>query len=166
MRYHDGRACAAAGYAGLYDELDLLPDVSIAEEAGESSVDGSERIFGKIMEAPVRFAVIDDYTRSVNTVDPKVAFLNADTVIREHLMGRVLPFADEIYYLELPSTPADIEEDGRFGLESRSCFFNVPYRRLCPLCQQILHQPEDPVYWANISNTKRLYMKLGIFRAS
>ncbi len=28
MRYHVGRACAAAGYAKLYAKLDLLPDVS------------------------------------------------------------------------------------------------------------------------------------------
>jgi hypothetical protein len=27
MRYQVGRACAAAGYADLYHELDLLPDV-------------------------------------------------------------------------------------------------------------------------------------------
>ncbi|CBF71445.1 hypothetical protein AN6781.2 [Aspergillus nidulans FGSC A4] len=33
MRYQVGRACAAAGYFDLYKELDLLPDVSIAEEA-------------------------------------------------------------------------------------------------------------------------------------
>ena len=32
MRYKTGRACAAGGYAELYKELDLLPDVAIAEE--------------------------------------------------------------------------------------------------------------------------------------
>lgn len=33
MRYQIGRACAVAGYNKLFDELQLLPDVSIAEEA-------------------------------------------------------------------------------------------------------------------------------------
>ncbi|KAJ5256983.1 hypothetical protein N7478_013087 [Penicillium angulare] len=33
MRYQVGRSCAAAGYTTLYKELDLLPDVSIAEES-------------------------------------------------------------------------------------------------------------------------------------
>ncbi|KAK1855664.1 hypothetical protein CCHR01_01678 [Colletotrichum chrysophilum] len=33
MRYQVGRACAVADYNKLYDELQLLPDVSIAEEA-------------------------------------------------------------------------------------------------------------------------------------
>lgn len=37
MRYQVGRACAVAGYAQLYRELDLLPDPCIAEEAREAS---------------------------------------------------------------------------------------------------------------------------------
>jgi hypothetical protein len=34
LRYQVGRACAVAGYAQLYSELDLLPDPCIAEERG------------------------------------------------------------------------------------------------------------------------------------
>jgi len=37
MRYQVGRVCAVAGYYQLYQELDLLPGVSIAEEARENS---------------------------------------------------------------------------------------------------------------------------------
>ncbi|KAF9884542.1 hypothetical protein FE257_001487 [Aspergillus nanangensis] len=33
LRYAVGRACAAGGYTTLYHELELLPDVAIAEEA-------------------------------------------------------------------------------------------------------------------------------------
>lgn len=40
MRYQVGRACAAAGYVDLYQELSLLPDVFMAEEAHESGTEG------------------------------------------------------------------------------------------------------------------------------
>ncbi|UQC83948.1 uncharacterized protein CLUP02_09444 [Colletotrichum lupini] len=46
MRYHIGRACAVAGYGELYNALDLLPDVSIAEEARDN---GKLDIFEHIM---------------------------------------------------------------------------------------------------------------------
>ncbi|KAF9871576.1 hypothetical protein CkaCkLH20_10987 [Colletotrichum karsti] len=88
MRYQVGRACAAAGYDTLYDELDLLPDVSIAEEAREAGNDGSRRIFDKIMSHAVRYAVMDDYTRTINTSDPTPgACLNGDTAIRASLLS-------------------------------------------------------------------------------
>lgn len=45
MRYQVGRACAAAGYYGLYKELDLLPEVTIAEEARESQTEGGKLIY-------------------------------------------------------------------------------------------------------------------------
>ncbi|KAI8263482.1 hypothetical protein K4K53_008089 [Colletotrichum sp. SAR 10_77] len=68
MRYHVGRACAAAGYAKLYFELDLLPDISIAEEArdardsGAPDVDvaGADAIFRAIVEQPVSNFWFDD----------------------------------------------------------------------------------------------------------
>jgi hypothetical protein len=44
MRYQVGRACAAAGYFDLYKELDLLPDVSIAEEAPGGNTEGGNQI--------------------------------------------------------------------------------------------------------------------------
>lgn len=87
MRYQVGRACAAAGYDTLYGELGLLPDVSIAEEAREANNPGSNRIFDSIMSQPVRYAVMDDYTRTINVSDPRAgACLNGDTAIRASLV--------------------------------------------------------------------------------
>lgn len=73
---------SVAGYFALYEELDLLPDVAIAEEARESEKggEGSRAIFRSIMVAPMRYSVLDDYTRCVNVEAPKApAFLNGDT---------------------------------------------------------------------------------------
>lgn len=96
MRYQVGRACAVAGFKDLYSELDLLPDVSIAEEARDSvlrgrsqggeddhNINGSQEIFDQIVRQPVRWQVMDDYTRSVNLDSPKPARygLNGDTAI-------------------------------------------------------------------------------------
>ncbi|KAL5344668.1 hypothetical protein ACLOAV_010360 [Pseudogymnoascus australis] len=91
MRYQVGRACAVAGYAQLYRELDLLPDPSIAEEAREASRDndGSRHIFEQIMAAPVRYSVMNDYDLTVALDRPKPgAFLNADTAVRATLKER------------------------------------------------------------------------------
>ncbi|KAL2216467.1 hypothetical protein M432DRAFT_663869 [Thermoascus aurantiacus ATCC 26904] len=85
MRYHVGRACAAAGYLDLYCELKLLPDVSIAEEARDNQKDG-DAIFREIMAQPVKYAVMDDYIRSVNLANPRAgACLNGDTAVRSLL---------------------------------------------------------------------------------
>ncbi|KAK2017154.1 hypothetical protein LZ32DRAFT_551605 [Colletotrichum eremochloae] len=89
MRYVVGRACAVAGYAALYAELDLLPEVSIAEEARESATEGSKEIFCSIMRQPVCYAVLNDYTRSCNTDNPlSPAFMNGDTAVRSTLATR------------------------------------------------------------------------------
>lgn len=85
MRYHVGRACAAAGHLDLYCELKLLPDVSIAEEARDNQKDG-DAIFREIMAQPVKYAVMDDYIRSVNLANPRAgACLNGDTAVRSLL---------------------------------------------------------------------------------
>jgi len=85
MRYHVGRACAVAGYTELYHELDLLPEVSIAEEARDSGIKG-EAIFDVIMNSPSRYAVMNDYTRTVNLETPRSpAFLNCDTAVRSSI---------------------------------------------------------------------------------
>ena len=113
MRYQVGRACAAALYTDLYKELDLLPDVSIAEEARNADEDAE--IYKIIMSAPQRLAVMDDFTRSVNLDSPLTpAFLNGNMKPRRALGQRVLPLEN------LPDTTADdidIEEDGFIGLE-------------------------------------------------
>ncbi|KAF6789091.1 hypothetical protein CSOJ01_14847 [Colletotrichum sojae] len=87
MRYLVGRACAVAGYAGLYEELHLLPEVSIAEEARDnSSNEGSKAIFESIMGKPVCYRVLDDYTRSCHADKPICpAFMNGDTAVRSSL---------------------------------------------------------------------------------
>lgn len=65
LRYQIGRACAVAGYYNLYRALDLLPDVSIAEEARENKGNaGAQMIFRCIMSAPMRYRVMDDATRT------------------------------------------------------------------------------------------------------
>lgn len=88
LRYHVGRACAVAGYIDLYRELDLLPDPCIAEEARDHAQNAnSKRIFDEIMGQPLRWTVMDDYTRSVNLHNPTPApyGLNADTAVASSL---------------------------------------------------------------------------------
>ncbi|KAK1474833.1 hypothetical protein CCUS01_05459 [Colletotrichum cuscutae] len=76
-------SCAVAGYGELYNELDLLPDVSIAEEARDN---GKLDIFEHIMSQSVRYAVINDYQRSVDLQNPRPgAYLNGDTAVRSSL---------------------------------------------------------------------------------
>ncbi|KAJ5685671.1 hypothetical protein N7536_008290 [Penicillium majusculum] len=111
MRYQVGRAYAAAWYTDLYKELDLLPDVSIAEEARDVDNDGIYKI---IMSAPQRYVVMDDFTRSIKS-PPISAFLNGNMKPRRALGQRALPPKN------LPDTTADdidIEEDGFIGLQN------------------------------------------------
>ncbi|KAF4807486.1 hypothetical protein CGCSCA5_v013379 [Colletotrichum siamense] len=91
MRYVVGRACAVAGYAGLYDELGLLPEISIAEEARDNiSNKGSKAIFDTIMRQPVCYAILDDYSRSSHPDRPtSPAFMNGDTAVRSSLDVRL-----------------------------------------------------------------------------
>lgn len=86
MAYYVGRACAVAGYDQLYHELNILPDISVAEEARDNSAKaGSKAIFNHIMRQPICFAVLDDYTRSVNQTPRSPAFMNGDTAVRSTL---------------------------------------------------------------------------------
>jgi hypothetical protein len=78
LMYHVARACAVAGYTKLYLELDVLPEVHVAEEAREC---GNVEIFEKIMAAPLRYSVMNDYTRTVNADNTRSAFLNGDTAV-------------------------------------------------------------------------------------
>jgi hypothetical protein len=79
MGYHVGRACAVAGYTELYLELDILPEVHIAEEAREC---GNMDIFNTIMAQPIRYGIMNDYNLEVNPTNPQQAFLNGDTAVR------------------------------------------------------------------------------------
>ncbi len=137
MRYHVRRACAAAGYAKLYAELDLLPDVSTAEEARESGNAGSCAIFDSIMAAPVKYAVMDDYTCSLNTTDPRFpAFLNADTLVRSKLDSRFLAESNNVVRPKMVWT---IEEDLRFDLPQDITWPEFEY--VTPEEIQLLYKP-------------------------
>lgn len=115
MRYHAGRACAAAGYNELYIELDLLPDVSIAEEARESATDGGRLIYQQIMSSPCRYSVMDDRNRSVELDKPHCpAFLNGNTQVRWWVESRIQTpevINESWGFLALDS----IEEDARIN---------------------------------------------------
>ncbi|KAK2753486.1 hypothetical protein FQN54_007876 [Arachnomyces sp. PD_36] len=81
MKYHVGRVCAVAGYTELFHELDLLPEVHIAEEARDN---GSTAIFDAILANPVKYAVMNDYYRRLEET-PRVGNLNDDTAVRSSL---------------------------------------------------------------------------------
>jgi hypothetical protein len=82
MKYHVARACAVAGYTKLYDELDVLPEVHVAEEARHN---GCLAIFKKITSNATKYSVMDDYARQVNITNPAPALLNGDTALRSSL---------------------------------------------------------------------------------
>ncbi|EME81303.1 uncharacterized protein MYCFIDRAFT_81375 [Pseudocercospora fijiensis CIRAD86] len=87
MSYQVGRACAVAGYSDLYKELDIVPEVHIAEEAREC---GNLAIFDRIMAQPTRYEVMNDYTRTINasSANLPVAHLNGDTAVESSLNVR------------------------------------------------------------------------------
>lgn len=85
-----GRACAVAGYLDLYMELDILPEVHIAEEAREC---GSMEIYDTIMSKSVRYDIMNDYTCTVASTPVPGACLNGDTAVYPSLRRRQsLPF--------------------------------------------------------------------------
>ncbi|KAJ5810098.1 uncharacterized protein N7503_002316 [Penicillium pulvis] len=92
MLYHAARACAVAGYIDLYKELDPLPEVHIAEEAGYASMQkdstGSRHIYQHILSQPVKFEIMNDYTRTVDVAGRRAAFLNGDTAVYSSLTAR------------------------------------------------------------------------------
>ncbi|GKZ32168.1 hypothetical protein AbraIFM66950_001348 [Aspergillus brasiliensis] len=106
MLYHVARACAVAGYADLYMELDPLPEVHIAEEAGYASMQrgssGSQQIYQHIMSQPVRFEIMNDYTRTVNIAAPQIASLNGDTAVYASLTARTKYYGPRKYKNDPP----------------------------------------------------------------
>jgi len=81
-KYQVGRICAVANYYDVYCELDLLPEVHIAEEARER---GNLSIYDAIMSQPVKYAVFNDYSRIINHVNTPTAALNGDTYLVSQL---------------------------------------------------------------------------------
>ncbi|OAA59936.1 hypothetical protein ISF_05947 [Cordyceps fumosorosea ARSEF 2679] len=116
LRYSVARACAVAGYAGLYRELDVLPEVTVAEEAQASSAPGAREISDAIMAAPVRYGVMNDYENRLFAEPRAGARLNADTAVVPVLRRvrtthtAVVPDAWPRYW--------DVEEDGYIGEEN------------------------------------------------
>ncbi|KAF5631720.1 hypothetical protein F52700_6642 [Fusarium sp. NRRL 52700] len=104
MRYKIGRACAAGGYVELYKELDLLPDVAIAEEARDN-LPASQSIYDLVMGARYLCRVMDDYNLCLLDEPEVGASLNGDTCVRSTLDKRQ-PVHHEIFPL-----PFDITED-------------------------------------------------------
>lgn len=92
MLYHAARVCAVAGYIDLYKELDLLPEVHVAEEAGYASFQknskGSREIYQNILSQPVKFSIMNDYKRIVDIAGRRIAPLNGDTAVRSSLDAR------------------------------------------------------------------------------
>ncbi|KAK2038861.1 hypothetical protein LZ31DRAFT_559243 [Colletotrichum somersetense] len=120
MRYQAGRACAVAGYKKLYDDLDLVPDVSIAEEARDN---GHADIFEAIVAQPVRYAVMNDYIRSMDLQNPRPgACLNGDTAVRSSMNRHASPeeieaaSEDDFALKSWPDHYFDIQEDANAGI--------------------------------------------------
>ncbi|KZF19540.1 MATE efflux family protein [Xylona heveae TC161] len=82
LKYHVGRACAVAGYVDLYKELDILPEVHIAEEARSN---GHSAIFDMVMANDTIYNVMNDYNRTVDIDSPSPGRLNCDTAVRSLL---------------------------------------------------------------------------------
>jgi hypothetical protein len=111
MKYQVGRACAVAGYVDLFSELNLLPEVHIAEEARES---GCSRIYELIMSNNIKYEVMNDYSRTINIDKPRQASLNGDTAIRAYL-DLHLNYFDFKYCFRGPNEYFNITEDRCVG---------------------------------------------------
>ncbi len=122
MKYQVARACAVGGYMKLYQELDILPDVHVAEEARDS---GQTDIFDLIINSPVLYSVMNDYERTINECDaPSHSQLNGDTAVRSWL-------SDTRQELKGPFSIWDFDEWDEFGDHDayfdghRELYFNI-----------------------------------------
>ncbi|KAL4811086.1 hypothetical protein BDV18DRAFT_5120 [Aspergillus unguis] len=92
MLYHAARACAVAGYIDLYKELDPLPEVHVAEEAGYASAhknnQGSREIYQLILSQPIKYSIMNDYERTFDISSRRVSPLNGDTAVCSSLEAR------------------------------------------------------------------------------
>jgi hypothetical protein len=107
MKYQVGRVCAVANYDDLYKELDILPEVGIAEEAREN---GSEAIYSAIIKQPVKYAVLNDYSSSLVLGNPPISPMNGDTCVTALLESK--------QSFKRPRPKAWVESD-RNGFECR-----------------------------------------------
>ncbi|KAF5230010.1 hypothetical protein FANTH_14021 [Fusarium anthophilum] len=135
MRYQVGRACASAGYHVLYPELDLLPEVSIAEEARESETDGGKLIYDEIMSFKYRYAIMDDCKRTIELMECECpAYLNGNTEVRWRLAA-----PQGITRLSNDDLLPCIEEDMHLGLEDQEV--DEKYGKLTDDEAKLLYSP-------------------------
>lgn len=134
LPYQVGRACAVGGYIELYHELGLLPDVTIAEEARDNHKSG-QLIYQAIMEAPVRYAYMDDYKCCLRENPIAGAHLNGDTCVRSMLDKR-FPLGHTIVPM-FPKGVFDITEDQRIDIEG----MHPGDRPVCPETVKLLYSP-------------------------
>lgn len=106
-KYQVGRVCAVANYDDLYKELDILPEVGIAEEAREN---GSEAIYSAIVKQPVKYAVFNDYSNSLVLENPPISLMNGNTCVTALLEAK--------QSFKRPKAKAILESD-RNGFERR-----------------------------------------------
>lgn len=149
MKYQVARACAVGGYSSLYNELDVLPEVHVAEEARES---GNMAIYEAIMSKPVRYAAMDDYARTVSPTPRPGACLNGDTAICASLAKKqAFSYADDM------DDVLDEWEEPFYFVESRGYEINTfnitedmniddhrvntPYTTPSPLVLELLSSP-------------------------
>ncbi|KAJ6780967.1 hypothetical protein PWT90_05392 [Aphanocladium album] len=136
LKYNVARACAVAGYTALYHELDLLPDVAVAEEA-QASEKGVE-ILKHIMAQPVLYAAMNDYKNSFHEPPRSGACLNGDTAVVTTLRFRsedpnLVPNAWPSYW--------DIEEDGYIDEENVGHFGEDYYGTVTARELDLLEKP-------------------------
>lgn len=120
MIYHAARACAVGGYMDLYKELDPLPEVHIAEEAGyaQRNRKGSQEIYQNIISQPVKFSIMNDYKRTVDISGRRVTSLNGDTAAYSSLEAKS-KFHESKGPWVLKSHYFNITED--WGIDDHDC---------------------------------------------
>ncbi|KAL4861057.1 hypothetical protein BDV12DRAFT_180806 [Aspergillus spectabilis] len=136
LRYQVGRACAVGGYTTLYSELQILPDVAIAEEARDSG--SGKAIYELIMRAPIQYSYMDDYNRCLQETPVAGAFLNGDTCVRSILDKKQLVSATRFGVLSQPSF--DITEDWSVDVQG----LPLGDHPVDPIAISLLHSPLPP----------------------
>ncbi|OAA61501.1 hypothetical protein ISF_05580 [Cordyceps fumosorosea ARSEF 2679] len=146
MAQQVARACAVAGYAALYGELratgTVLPDVAVAEEARAC---GSVEIYEAVMREPVRYGVMDDYSRSIRA-DPQPSGLNGDTAVRPMLEVRQrleTPSGYETRVIDGDSDGNEDDSDDEFDMFPNAGFEEATFDITEDLCIDERASPED-----------------------
>ncbi|KAF5986190.1 hypothetical protein FCOIX_1678 [Fusarium coicis] len=133
-------------------ELDLLPEVSIAEEARESKTDGGKLIYDEIMSFKYRYAIMGGFKRTVELIDHACpAYLNGKTEVRWRLTSRqgiacrfnddLLPCIEEDIHLSLEDQDLD-ERHGTLADDEAKLLYN-PLPRDLPTVKKTFVDTDD-----------------------